>query len=96
MSLSIKPKWRHSLGRLLLKSFCSVSQAVGVRIGVSLQALSTIVAAITIGLVFVWELTLVMLIFVPIIITAGKMQSRVMKGYSVKDKEGVEEGGRVR
>ena len=53
------------------------------------------ITALIVAFVFVWELTLVMLIFMPIMVLSGKMQASLLRGYSKNDKEGVEDGGKV-
>ena len=70
-------------------------QATGIRIGVITQAMTTITGALVISFVYVWELTLAVMVFVPVMILTGKVQHRLQTGYSKQDKAGAEEGGKV-
>ena len=60
-----------------------------------IQSFATMITALIVAFVFVWELTLVMLIFMPIMVLSGNMQDSLLRGYSKNDKEGVEDGGKV-
>ena len=85
--------WWRSDGIYALSDF--LLQATGLRIGVLIQSFATMITALIVAFVFVWELTLVMLIFMPIMVLSGKMQASLLRGYSKNDKEGVEDGGKV-
>lgn len=61
-----------------------------------IQCTSAILACLVIGFVFVWELMLIMLVFMPIMIMAEKIQTSLVRGFSNSDKESIEEGGKVR
>lgn len=65
------------------------------RIGILIQSGATMFAALTVAFVYVWELTLVMMLFMPIMVLSGKLQASLLRGYSKNDKEGVEDGGKV-
>lgn len=65
------------------------------RIGIITQCCTTIIAALVISFAFVWELSLVMMFFMPVMILVGKVQQKLANGYSKRDKNSVEEGGKV-
>lgn len=66
------------------------------RIGVMVQSIATIATALIISFLALWQLTLVMLIFMPITIGAGMIQARMIRGQIDEDKSAVEQGGKVR
>ena len=70
-------------------------QAAGVRLGVMLQSLSAIGCGLTIGFVFSWQLTLLLLGFAPLMFAGGAIQMKVLTGNKKKDKEALEEAGKV-
>ncbi|XP_067948635.1 ATP-dependent translocase ABCB1-like [Watersipora subatra] len=72
-----------------------VKGATGARIGVLTQASSTIVGALLIAFVYIWELGLAAMLFIPVMIAAGKVQERMVRGHSLQDKLGIEEGGKM-
>lgn len=60
-----------------------------------IQASATVFAAIFIAFFFVWELALVVCIFIPLIIAVGKIQAAVTIGYAQEEKSSIAEGGKV-
>ena len=54
------------------------------------------VCGLTIGFVYSWELTLLLLGFGPFMVIGGFVQMKMMTGNKKKDKEAMEEAGKVR
>jgi ATP-binding cassette subfamily B (MDR/TAP) protein 1 len=73
----------------------AVQGATGIRIGVTLQNLASLGTGIILGFVFSWQLTLLILAFVPFMVAGGFLQSRLMTGFASKDKETFEDAGKV-
>lgn len=57
-------------------------QASGAQLGTMLQNLANIGTGIIIGFVYGWQLTLVILAFIPIIGIAGVLQMQLLEGVS--------------
>jgi ATP-binding cassette subfamily B (MDR/TAP) protein 11 len=47
------------------------------------------------SLVFGWAIALVILAFVPFMVVSGVIQTKMLSGFSSKDKEILEEAGKV-
>ena len=73
----------------------AVQGATGVRIGFVLMTLGNLGIGIIIAFVYGWALTLVILGFMPFLIAAGWLQTKMLTGFSTKDKEILEEAGKV-
>jgi ABC-type multidrug transport system fused ATPase/permease subunit len=73
----------------------AVQGASGVRIGVIFQNLASLGTGIIISFVFSWQLTLLVLAFVPLMVAGGFLQSRLMTGFASKDKQTFEDAGKV-
>jgi ABC-type multidrug transport system fused ATPase/permease subunit len=73
----------------------AVQGATGVRIGTTLQNLGSLGTGIILSFVFSWQLTLLILAFVPLMVAGGFLQSRLMTGFASKDKETFEGAGKV-
>ncbi|CAF4425289.1 unnamed protein product, partial [Rotaria magnacalcarata] len=73
----------------------AVQGATGVRIGLTLQNLAALGTGIIISFVFSWQLTLLILGFVPFMVIGGFLQSRLMTGFASKDKKAFENAGKV-
>lgn len=74
----------------------AVQGATGIRIGTTFQNLASLGTGIIISFVFSWQLTLLILAFVPFMVAGGFLQSRLMTGFASKDKEMFEDAGKVR
>ncbi|KAF6030482.1 ABCB1 [Bugula neritina] len=72
-----------------------VKGAAGVRIGVMIQVAATIIAALAISFAYVWELTLTVLLFLPVIALTSKLQHRLIMGHSEENKKSTEEGSQM-
>lgn len=73
----------------------AVQGASGVRIGITLQNLAALGTGIIVSFVYSWQLTLLVLAFVPFMVAGGFMQNRLMTGFASQDKEMLEDAGKV-
>lgn len=73
----------------------AVQGATGSRLGFVLMAGGSLGIGVVIAFVYGWALTLVILGFMPLLILAGLLQTRMMTGFSQKDKQLLEEAGKV-
>ena len=73
----------------------SIQGAMGVRIGTVLMNLSNLGVGLVIAFVYSWTVTLVILAFVPFLIIGGYLQTQLFTGYASKDKEILDEAGKV-
>lgn len=60
------------------------------------QNIASLGTGIIIGFVFSWQLTLLVLAFVPLMVIGGALQNRLMTGFSTNDKQTMEDTGKVR
>ncbi|XP_067932585.1 ATP-dependent translocase ABCB1-like [Watersipora subatra] len=72
-----------------------VKGATGQRVGIIIQSLSTVIAALTVSFFYMWELTLAIMLFAPVMMGAGKFQQNLFKGYSALGKASIEQGGKL-
>ncbi|KAI0989395.1 hypothetical protein GJ496_009361 [Pomphorhynchus laevis] len=91
-------KDENSVGKLctLLSNEASAVQgATGIRIGTMLSGLSILLVGVVIAFVVGWQLSLVILAFVPVLIFAGILSMKVMAGFDSGDKVHLESTGRI-
>ena len=69
--------------------------ASGIRIGTILQNIAALGVGIIISFVYSWQLTLLILAFVPFMVAGGILQQRLMTGFASKDTEKFEDAGKV-
>ncbi|XP_062600445.1 ATP-dependent translocase ABCB1-like isoform X1 [Saccostrea cucullata] len=89
---------KNSTGALttrLATEAAEVQGASGAQLGTMLQNLANIGTGIIIGFVYGWQLTLVILAFIPIIGIAGVLQMKLLEGVSGQNKEALEESGKT-
>ncbi|KAH9520279.1 ATP-dependent translocase ABCB1, partial [Bulinus truncatus] len=72
-----------------------VQGATGSKIGLMLEAISTIACAVAIAFVSGWKLTLVVLSFMPVMIIGGIIQGRAIAGASNSEKKQVQQAGKI-
>ncbi|GIY55270.1 ATP-dependent translocase ABCB1 [Caerostris extrusa] len=84
-----------SLCTRLTSDASSVQGATGSRISTALQALSTLIAAIVIGLWFNYKIGIVVLCFIPLVLLATYFESRVISGHMLNEKSGTEFASKV-
>lgn len=51
---------------------------------------------LVLSFIYGWAITLVILAFVPFMIISGVLQTKMLTGFSEKDKEALEEAGQVK
>ncbi|KAM9342259.1 bile salt export pump [Pholidichthys leucotaenia] len=72
-----------------------VQGATGSQIGMIVHSLTSIGVSFGIAFYFSWKLTLVIMCFLPLIGLSGVFQAKMLTGFANKDKEAMEEAGRV-
>ncbi len=72
----------------------AVQGATGSRLGGILMNVANLGVGIVLAFIYGWAITLVVLAFIPFIIISGVLQTKMMSGFSGKDKEAIEEAGK--
>ncbi|CAF1376268.1 unnamed protein product, partial [Rotaria sordida] len=88
----------HSTGALctrLATEASAVKSASGVRFGLIFQHIFGMIVGILIGFVYSWQLTLLMLVFLPFILFGGILEIRLTTYFASKDKQIPENAGKV-
>ena len=70
-------------------------KTTGVRLGFLIMNFANLGIGIIISLIFGWAVTLVILAFIPFMVLSGIVQTKMLAGFSSKDKEILEEAGKV-
>lgn len=89
---------RNNTGALctcLASEVSAVQGATGVRIGSLLQNIASLGAGIIISFIFSWQLTLLILTFVPFIIIGGFLQKLLVTGFTGQDQQALEDTSKV-
>ncbi|XP_059173798.1 ATP-dependent translocase ABCB1-like isoform X1 [Physella acuta] len=89
---------KNSVGALTtrLATDASLVQGVtGIRLGTALMAFANMGVAIIISFVYGWQLTLLILAFMPFIALGGMMQVKLLAGQAGKNKKALEGAGKV-
>ncbi|KAJ9579274.1 hypothetical protein L9F63_024620, partial [Diploptera punctata] len=89
---------KNSVGTLCAKlsgDAASVQGATGSRIGVILQATSTLAIGIILSFTWSWKMTLVSLVSVPVVFIAVFLESRVMHGQGLSEKKAIEAATKI-
>jgi len=84
-----------SLTTRLAVEAAAVQGATGIRIGVTLMNIGNFGVGIVLAFVYGWAITLLVLGFVPFMIISGVLQTKLITGFSSKDKKALEEAGKV-
>jgi ABC-type multidrug transport system fused ATPase/permease subunit len=84
-----------ALCTLLATETSAVQGATGVRIGMLLKNITSLGGGIIISFVFTWQLTLLVLAFVPLIAASGFLQSRMTASSISNDRQSLENTGKV-
>ena len=74
---------------------CFLLQATGLRLGILLQTIFGLLAAILIAFTASWELTLVLMFCFPVLGTFSFLQIRLLAGRTAKNKKKLEESGKT-
>ncbi|CAF3853721.1 unnamed protein product [Rotaria sp. Silwood1] len=89
---------KHSTGALctrLATEASAVQNASGVRFGLVFQHIFGMVVGILIGFIYCWQLTLLVLVFLPFILFGGILQIRLTAYFASKDKQILEDAGKI-
>ncbi|XP_037954077.1 multidrug resistance protein homolog 49-like [Teleopsis dalmanni] len=88
----------NSVGALCarLASDCSnIQGATGARIGIIVQALSTLSISVIVSLFYSWNLTLVTIFTIPVVCLSIVFESRFMESYALAEKLAIENASQV-
>nr|XP_022306676.1 multidrug resistance protein 1B-like isoform X2 [Crassostrea virginica] len=72
-----------------------VQGATGTKVGQVLESLAVIITALIVAFIYSWNLTLVILAFMPLMVGVGMVQSRLVAGFAKGDKKAMEEAGKI-
>jgi ATP-binding cassette subfamily B (MDR/TAP) protein 1 len=89
---------KHSTGALctcLATEASAVQGASGIRFGFFCQQIVTLGLGIVIGFVFSWQLTLLMIAFLPFTILGTYLQIHLASVFERKDRKFIEDAGKV-
>ncbi|CAF1001909.1 unnamed protein product [Adineta steineri] len=73
----------------------AVQGATGIRLGILLQSFCSLAGGLIIGFIFSWQLTLLIMAFIPLIMAGSFLESRLMTGFASKDKKALENAGKI-
>ena len=80
----------------LIDSFMMIAfQATGVRLGVAIMNIANIGTGLIIAFIYGWQLTLLIIAFLPLLILGGYLEIRILAGVAGSNKAALEEAGKV-
>ena len=79
----------------LAKETSLVQGATGIRVKATLEAIVGMSAGLAIAFIFGWQLALLLLAAFPLIGIAGGIQMKFAQGFSVKESNDSQQGGKV-
>ncbi|KAI1898296.1 hypothetical protein AGOR_G00070860 [Albula goreensis] len=89
---------RNSAGALTTRLATDASQvqgATGSQIGMIVNSFTNIGVAVIISFYFSWELSLVIMCFLPFLALSGAFQSKMLTGFAKQDKKAMEAAGQI-
>ncbi|XP_077124833.1 ATP-binding cassette sub-family B member 5-like isoform X1 [Ranitomeya variabilis] len=89
---------KNSTGALTTRLATDASQiqaATGSRLGLIAENLSTMGVGIIVSFIFGWEMTLVILLLTPVLVTTGFLETRALVGFANKDKKQLQYAGKI-
>ncbi|KAL5007420.1 hypothetical protein ScPMuIL_016226 [Solemya velum] len=88
----------HTVGSLTTRLATDASQvkgAAGNRIGMVVQNIANIGTAIVLAFIYSWQLTLIVIAFMPLMAIGGAIEMRMLTGMAGKNKKALEGAGKV-
>lgn len=88
----------NNVGSLCTRLSTDASQvqgAAGIRLGSTLMSFTSIAAGLAIGFAFCWQLTLLIIGFLPFLMIGGFLQMKMLTGAAGKNKEALEVAGKI-
>ncbi|XP_023237034.1 multidrug resistance protein 1-like isoform X2 [Centruroides sculpturatus] len=89
---------QNNTGALCSKLSSDASQiqgATGSRLATLNQALATMIASVVIGIYYNWKIGLVVLSFVPLVLLATYLESRIISGHLLREKKSTESATKI-
>ncbi|KAJ8352304.1 hypothetical protein SKAU_G00237800 [Synaphobranchus kaupii] len=89
---------RNSAGALTTRLATDASQvqgATGSQIGMIVNSMTNIGVAIIISFYFSWQLSLIIMCFLPFLALSGGFQARMLTGFAKEDKQALEAAGQI-
>ncbi|KAM4688617.1 ATP-binding cassette sub-family B member 5-like [Discoglossus pictus] len=89
---------RNNTGALTTRLATDASQvqtATGSRLGLISENLASMVLSITVAFVVGWEMTLLLLVMMPVLVITGLLEARALTGFANRDKKELQIAGKI-